>query len=100
LYKDIKAVKDKKLKKNKLTKDSLAVFLNGTNEKIPNVKTFKIPEKGGSFVAYLLENMKDKSSDDASDKDDDDENKDDKKENHYSWWYEIFWMEKAQRMIM
>ena len=38
-YKDIKAVKDKKLKQNKLTKDTLAVFdfSKGTTEKIPNV---------------------------------------------------------------
>ncbi len=80
-YKDIKAVKDKKLKKNKLTKDSLAIvdFLSGQTEKIPDVKTFKIPEKAGSYVAYLLENTKDKSSDDASDKEDGDENKDDDK---------------------
>ncbi|ASE62705.1 S9 family peptidase [Chryseobacterium indologenes] len=82
LYKDIKAVKDKKLKKNKLTKDSLAIvdFLNGQTEKIPNVKTFKIPEKSGSYVAYLLENTKDKSSDDASDKEDGDDKQDDKNE--------------------
>lgn len=81
LYKDIKAVKDKKLKQNKLTKDSLAIvdFSSGKTEKIPNVKGFKIPEKGGSYVAYLLENMKDKSSDDASDKEDGDEKKDDDK---------------------
>lgn len=79
LYKDIKAVKDKKLKKNKLTKDSLAIvdFLNGKTEKIPNVKGFKIPEKGDSYIAYILENIKDKSSDDASDKEDGDEKKDD-----------------------
>ncbi len=82
LYKDIKAVKDKKLKKNKLTKDSLAIvdFLNGQTEKIPNVKTFKIPEKSGSYVAYLLENIKDKSSDDTSDKEDGDDKQDDKNE--------------------
>ncbi|MEI7488951.1 MAG: S9 family peptidase, partial [Chryseobacterium sp.] len=81
LYKDIKAVKDKKLKQNKLTKDSLAIvdFSNGKTEKIPNVKGFKIPEKGGSYVAYLLENMTDKSSEDASDKEDGDEKKDDDK---------------------
>ncbi len=80
-YKDIKAVKDKKLKKNKLTKDSLAIvdFLSNKTEKIPNVKSFKIPEKAGSYVAYLLENTKDKSSDDASDKEDGDENKDEDK---------------------
>jgi len=81
LYKDIKAVKDKKLKQNKLTKDSLAIvdFSSGKTEKIPNVKSFKIPEKGHSYVAYLLENIKDKSSDDASDKEDGDEKKDDDK---------------------
>ncbi|WEK68255.1 MAG: prolyl oligopeptidase family serine peptidase [Candidatus Chryseobacterium colombiense] len=80
LYKDIKAVKDKKLKQDKLTKDSLAIvnLFTGTTEKIPNVKGFKIPEKGGSYVAYLLENMKDK-SDDASDKEDGDDKKDEDK---------------------
>lgn len=81
LYKDIKAVKDKKLKQNKLTKDSLAIvdFSTGKVEKIPNVKGFKIPEKGNSYVAYLLENVKDKSSDDSSDKEDGDQKKDDDK---------------------
>jgi len=81
LYKDIKAVKDKKLKQDKLTKDSLAIvtFSSGKTEKIPNVKGFKIPEKGGSYVAYLLENMKDKSSDDASDKEDGGDKKDEDK---------------------
>ncbi|WP_126652310.1 alpha/beta hydrolase family protein [Chryseobacterium aureum] len=80
-YKDIKAVKDKKLKQNKLTKDSLAIvdFLHDTTEKIPNVKGFKTPEKAGSYVAYLLENTKDKSSDDDSDKDDGEEKKDEEK---------------------
>ena len=79
-YKDIKAVKDKKLKKNKLTKDSLAIvdLLRGRTEKIPDVKTFKIPEKAGSYIAYLLEDTKDKSHD-ASDKEDGDENKDEDK---------------------
>jgi dipeptidyl aminopeptidase/acylaminoacyl peptidase len=81
LYKDIKAVKDKKLKQDKLTKDSLAIvtFSSGKTEKIPNVKTFKIPEKGGSYVAYLLENLKDKSSDAASDKEGGDDQKDEDK---------------------
>uniref|UniRef100_A0AAU6WNK5 S9 family peptidase n=1 Tax=Chryseobacterium endophyticum TaxID=1854762 RepID=A0AAU6WNK5_9FLAO len=78
-YKDIKAVKDKKLKQNKLTKDTLAIvdFAGGKTEKIPNVKGFKIPEKAGSHIAYLLENMKDKSSDD-SEKEGDDKNEEDK----------------------
>ncbi len=81
LYKDIKAVKDKKLKQDKLAKDSLAIvnLFSNITEKIPNVKAFKIPEKGGSNVAYLLENMKDRSSDDASDKEDGDDKKDEDK---------------------
>lgn len=81
LYKDIKAVKDKKLKQNKLTKDTLAIidFSSGKTEKIPNVKEFKIPEKGDSYVAYLLENLKDKSSDDTSDKEDGEDKKDEDK---------------------
>ncbi|WP_294302439.1 prolyl oligopeptidase family serine peptidase [uncultured Chryseobacterium sp.] len=78
-YKDIKAVKDKKLKQNKLTKDTLAIvdFSTGKTEKIPNVKAYKIPEKAGSHIAYLLENMKDKSSDD-SEKEGEDKNEEDK----------------------
>ena len=78
-YKDIKAVKDKKLRQNKLAKDTLAIvdFAGGKTEKIPNVKGFKIPEKGGSHIAYLLENLKDKSSDDAE-KEGDDKNEEDK----------------------
>ena len=77
-YKDIKAVKDKKLKKDKLTKDSLAI-VNLTDlsvQKIPAVQSFQIPEKNGSFIAYLLEDPNDKKPDD---KDGDDEKKDDDK---------------------
>ena len=61
-YKDIKAVKDKKLKKEKLAKDTLALvnLETGKIEKIPNVQSFKLAEKGNIAVAYLLENLKDK----------------------------------------
>lgn len=47
LYKDIKAVKDKKLKQNKLTKDSLVIvdFSSGKTEKIPSVKDLKFLKK-------------------------------------------------------
>jgi len=78
-YKDIKAIKDKKLRQNKLTKDTLAIvdFAGGRTEKIPDVKGFKIPEKEGSHIAYLLENREDKSSDDAE-KEDDDKSEEDK----------------------
>ena len=80
-YKDIKAVKDKKLKKDKLTKDSLYIINLSTNkiEKIANVKSYKAPFKGGSFVAYLLENLKEKSTDSPKDDDKDDAKDDDDK---------------------
>ena len=82
LFKDIKAVKDKKLKKDKLAKDTLGIVNLFTQkvEKIPNVQSFKSPEKGGAWMAYLMENMKDKTAtpdakdDDADDKKDDDAN--------------------------
>ena len=80
-YKDIKAVKDKKLKKDKLTKDSLYIINLSNNkiEKIANVKSYKAPFKGGSFVAYLLENLKEKSTDSPKDDDKDDAKDDDDK---------------------
>ena len=80
-YKDIKAVKDKKLKKDKLTKDSLYIINLSTNkiEKIANVKSYKAPFKGGSYVAYLLENLKEKSTDSAKDDEKDDAKEDDDK---------------------
>ena len=80
-YKDIKAVKDKKLKKEKLVKDSLFVMnlAGGNVSKIPNVQSYKIPEKGGAVLAYLLENLKDKSPAEATSKDGDDEKKDEEK---------------------
>ncbi|MEW7400987.1 prolyl oligopeptidase family serine peptidase [Elizabethkingia anophelis] len=81
-FKDIKAVKDKKLKKDKLAKDTLGIVNLFTQkvEKIPNVQSFKSPEKGGAWMAYLMENMKDKTAtpdakdDDSDDKKDDDAN--------------------------
>lgn len=81
-YKDIKAVKDKKLKKDKLAKDSLYLVNLSTNkiEKIANIKSYKAPFKGGSFVAYLFENLKEKSTDSPKD-DDKDEAKDDDDKN-------------------
>ena len=81
-YKDIKAVKDKKLKKDKLAKDSLYLVNLSTNkiEKIANIKSYKAPFKGGSLVAYLLENLKEKFTDSPKD-DDKDEAKDDDDKN-------------------
>ena len=80
-YKEIKAVKDKKLKKNKLVKDSLYIInlSNQKIEKLNNIKSFKAPLKGGSYVAYLLENLKEKSTDSAKEDDKDDAKEDDNK---------------------
>lgn len=60
-YKDIKAVKNKKKKEYELAKDSLGIydFTKGELQKIANVKSFKIPEKGTDYIAYLLEKQKD-----------------------------------------
>ncbi len=60
-YTDIKAVKNKKKKEDELAKDSLGIFnlLTQTNVKIPQVKSFKLAEKGGNTLAYLLEKEKD-----------------------------------------
>lgn len=64
-YKDIKAVKDKKLKKEKLVKDSLAIVNLETlnTEKLANIQSFKTPKKGGSWLAYLLANPNEKTED-------------------------------------
>lgn len=53
-YKDIKAVKDKKLKKEKLASDTLTLvdLRSGDISKISGLKSFKIPEKGGALIAY------------------------------------------------
>lgn len=60
-YTDIKAVKNKKKKEDEIAKDSLGIY-DLTQQKvvkIPQVKSFKVPEKGGSVLAYLLEKEQD-----------------------------------------
>ncbi|MBS7332280.1 MAG: prolyl oligopeptidase family serine peptidase [Weeksellaceae bacterium] len=54
-YKDLKEVRIKKKKENEIAKDSIGIINLSTQkvEKLPNLKSFKVPEKGGSFVAYL-----------------------------------------------
>lgn len=56
-YKDLKLVRIKKKKENEIAKDSIGILNLATNkvEKLPNIKSFKVPKKGGSFLAYLLE---------------------------------------------
>ncbi len=57
LYKDIREAKIKKKKPEELTKDTLGIANLSNMEviKIPRVKSYKIPEKGSGFIAYLLE---------------------------------------------
>ncbi|WP_334125386.1 alpha/beta hydrolase family protein [Empedobacter brevis] len=56
-YKDLKLVRIKKKKEHEIAKDSIGILNLATNkvEKLPNIKSFKTPKKGGSFLAYLLE---------------------------------------------
>jgi len=56
----VKALKRKKVKKDKLPKDTLGIYnlQNNSLVKIGNVKSFKIPEKWSGFIAYELESIK------------------------------------------
>ncbi len=61
LYTDLKAVKNKKKKEDEIAKDSLAIYnlAQQTIVKIPQVKSFKLPQKGNGVLAYLLEKEQD-----------------------------------------
>ena len=56
-FKDTRQARIKKKKPEEMPKDSLAMITLGTNSiiKIPLVKSFKTPEKGNGWVAYLAE---------------------------------------------
>ncbi len=55
-FKESREAKIKKKAATDMPKDTLAIFpLGGTLKKIPLVKSYKLPEKGGSLIAYLLE---------------------------------------------
>lgn len=60
-YEDLKLVRIKKKKEADIAKDTLGIYNLKASEllKIPNVKSFKIPEKKGSYVAYLVDKEKD-----------------------------------------
>ncbi|AXT18845.1 S9 family peptidase [Flavobacteriaceae bacterium AU392] len=57
---EVKELKRKKVKKDKLPKDTLGIYnlKKKSLTKIANVKSYKIPEKGSSHIAYLLEEIK------------------------------------------
>lgn len=52
-------MKRKKVKKGKLPKDTLAIYNLNTKEliKIPNVKSYSLPEKWSGYLAYYLEEV-------------------------------------------
>lgn len=56
----IKELKRNKVKKDKLPKDTLAIYNLQTNSfsKIAHVKSYKTPEKWDGYIAYLLEEIK------------------------------------------
>jgi hypothetical protein len=51
----VKDLRRQKKKKDDMPTDSLGIYslVNRTVEKIPNVKSFKLPEKVGEWVAFL-----------------------------------------------
>ena len=57
---ELKELKRKKTKKDKLPKDTLGIYNIKSNSlvKIPNVKSYKMPFKWSSYMAYLLEAIK------------------------------------------
>lgn len=57
----VKDLRRKKKKKEDMPKDTLAVYSFGSRktEKIPDVRTYKTPEKAGGWVAFTLEAKKD-----------------------------------------
>lgn len=75
-YKDLKLVRIKKKKEHEIAKDSIGILNLVTNqvEKLPNIKSFKTPKKGGSLLAYLLE--KEEKKNDKKDKSDSTKTKD------------------------
>ncbi len=75
-YKDLKLVRIKKKKEHEIAKDSIGILNLATNqvEKLPNIKSFKTPKKGGSLLAYLLE--KEEAKNDKKDKSDSTKKKD------------------------
>lgn len=69
----IREMKRKKLKKKDLPKDSLMIYnLDSKSlQKIPNVKSYKMPEKWSGIVAYTLEAPKSTNKDTSKSKEND-----------------------------
>ena len=65
----IAELKRKKVKKDKMPKDSLGIYSleAGTIDKLAHVKSYKVPEKWSGFIAYSLEEIKEKKKDKEKD---------------------------------
>ncbi|MHC5362771.1 alpha/beta hydrolase family protein [Myroides sp. LJL110] len=70
-YEDLKQVRIKKKKQDEIAKDSLGILNLKTAEliKLDNVKSFKVPEKKTSYLAYLLEPVNDTIASDNKEQD-------------------------------
>lgn len=68
-FKDIRESKIKKKKPDEMTKDSLYIvnLTNSAITRIPRIKSYKMPEKGLSLLAYLLDKVPDTSKKTKSD---------------------------------
>src|SRR5690606_24347920 len=57
LYEETRQAKIKKKKADEMPKDSLAIFTLETAalQKIPFVKSYKMPEESGEYIAYITE---------------------------------------------
>ncbi|MEM1260518.1 MAG: prolyl oligopeptidase family serine peptidase, partial [Bacteroidota bacterium] len=76
----IMAMKKRKVKKDKLPKDSLGIFnlANQTLSKVGNVKSHKLPEKWSGYLAYQLEDIKKEKKEEKKDSLQEDKKKKDK----------------------
>ena len=56
----VREMKRRKVKKDDMPKDTLAIYGLKTKslEKIPNVNSYKIPQKWGGYIAYQFEEVK------------------------------------------
>ena len=66
----VREMKSRKFKKKDLPKDTLAILHLETKNlvKIANVKTYKLPDEWSGYVAYSLEDVKEKNKDSVQEK--------------------------------
>jgi len=82
----ITEMKRRKVKKKDMPKDTLVIYDIETNslQKIPNVKSYRIPEKWSGIVAYMLEEIKPSKKEKSKSKENDSTETKDKKKKKVS----------------